>query len=369
MDEEKYIQGIEKTGFELEYKTADILMKNGWTVISNKYYIDDVQGSAREIDIIAYKVSTEKDVQIYTVLIISCKKSLEKAWVLLSKEKNEKDPNVDWTPITLWSNNPIIRLIINKFNWKDKYINSSKKLKESLFLPFKHIFAFQEIDIKKGSPQNDKAIFDSIVSSMKSQDYEINSLELRKKQEAVYNFNLLSIVDAPLYRIDYGASEKTIESIDSEIYISNYIINKKEVTSRINFIKFDNFQDCLRRYNALHLHNISYIEEFFNIYYKDCLKNQDKVNLLIEDFRHLVRWDIYSFLKKKFKIDYNDTKSIHIVWSSSDNSVILYINNMSDEDIINELNENEVIKSKISSALKETYQYEGAFSFEIDIPF
>ena len=37
MDEEKYLQGIEKTGFELEYATADILIKNGWTVINNKY--------------------------------------------------------------------------------------------------------------------------------------------------------------------------------------------------------------------------------------------------------------------------------------------------------------------------------------------
>ncbi len=47
---------LEKTGFGLEYTVSSILENDGWTVINNKYYIDDVQGSAREIDIIAYKV-------------------------------------------------------------------------------------------------------------------------------------------------------------------------------------------------------------------------------------------------------------------------------------------------------------------------
>ncbi len=369
MDEEKYLQGIERTGFELEYSTADILMKNGWTVISNKYYIDDVQGSTREIDIIAYKVSLEKDIQVYTVLIISCKKSLEKAWVLLSKEKNDKDPNVDWSPVTLWSNNPIIRLIINKFDWKKQYVNKSKKLMENLFTPSKHIFAFQELNIKSGSPQNDKAIFDSIVSSMKSQDYEINSLESRKKQDAIYNFNLLSVIDAPLHRINYGTPEKTIEAIDSDIYISNYIINKKEVTSRINFITYDKFQDCLKTYNSLHLHNTGYVEKLFDLYYTDCLKNRDKVKLLIKDFNNTIKWDIYSFIRKNLNSEYKHIKDISINWNFSDNSALLSIEDVFEDYIINQLNENPSIKSKISTALNKIYKYDGEFSFEVDIPF
>lgn len=34
---DKYIAGIKKTGFGLEYETAKLLMDNGWTVINIKY--------------------------------------------------------------------------------------------------------------------------------------------------------------------------------------------------------------------------------------------------------------------------------------------------------------------------------------------
>ena len=67
---------------------------------------------------------------------------------------------------------------------------------------------------------------------MKSQNYEIGSLEKRKKEEAVYNFNLISVVDAPLKRINYGEKDPEIEDINSDIYVGSYIINKKETVSR-----------------------------------------------------------------------------------------------------------------------------------------
>ena len=79
-----------------------------------------------------------------------------------------------------------IKLVIENYSWKDKYIKSSKNLSEELFIPDKHIFAVQELNSKKGTPQNDKAIFNSIVTAMKSQNYEIASLEKRKKEESVY---------------------------------------------------------------------------------------------------------------------------------------------------------------------------------------
>ena len=76
-------------------------------------------------------------------------------------------------------------MVIESYEWKDNYVKSSKYLYDKLFLPDKHIFAFQELNSNKGTPQNDKAIFNSIVTSMKSQNYEIGSLDTRKKEESV----------------------------------------------------------------------------------------------------------------------------------------------------------------------------------------
>lgn len=69
-----YAESIKSTGFILESKVSDFLSNHGWGVINNKYYIDDVQSVAREIDIIAYKATKVRDVLVYTTLIISCKK-------------------------------------------------------------------------------------------------------------------------------------------------------------------------------------------------------------------------------------------------------------------------------------------------------
>ena len=48
-------KNIEKTGYVLEFNVSSLLQKHGWSVINNKYYIDDVQPAVREIDIVGYK--------------------------------------------------------------------------------------------------------------------------------------------------------------------------------------------------------------------------------------------------------------------------------------------------------------------------
>ncbi|MBX9896091.1 MAG: hypothetical protein K2Y09_13110 [Nitrosomonas sp.] len=74
MSDNIYAKEIHKTGFVLEYKVSDLLRQAGWTVISNKYYEDDFEGSVREIDLLAYKVRKVQQVDVYTTLLISCKK-------------------------------------------------------------------------------------------------------------------------------------------------------------------------------------------------------------------------------------------------------------------------------------------------------
>lgn len=74
-------EGISKTGFVLEHKVASIFELSQWSVIHNRYYLDDVTEGQREMDMIAYKIHENKGVLIYTALIISCKKSDEFDWV------------------------------------------------------------------------------------------------------------------------------------------------------------------------------------------------------------------------------------------------------------------------------------------------
>ncbi len=74
MNHQAYVKAIYRTGFVLENRVAQLLKSAGWTVISNKYYEDDHSSTVREVDLIAYKVSHIQHFDVYTTLIISCKK-------------------------------------------------------------------------------------------------------------------------------------------------------------------------------------------------------------------------------------------------------------------------------------------------------
>lgn len=369
MTNDIYLNGVKETGFELEFLVSKILIKSGWTVINNKYYIDDVQGASREIDIVAYKVTSKNNIQIYTVLILSCKKSAENTWALLAKDKNIKDPNIDWTPVSLWSNQKAIKLIIENYDWKEKYVTSSAKLHDDLFSPSKHIFAFQELNTKTGKPKNDKAIFNSIITSMKSQNYEMASLEKRKKEESVYNFNLISVIDAPLIRVNYGGTQPKVEKISSDIYVGSYIIDKKETVSRVHFIIPSIFDSCLSTYNNLHDHNVAQSVEILESYYIDCLKDRKKVNLFKDKFNHELRWDVYTVIRDLRPAEKVKLHDVGVGWDKKKDCATIEVSGVYENKELNALNTNNKIKVTIAKALKEIYNYEGSFYFDSDVPF
>lgn len=100
---EEYKEGIRKTGFYLEYKVCRMLEQHKWRVISNRYYLDDVTNTDREIDIVAYKARRVEDIVFYTGLIISCKKSEENEWVFMTRDFDRSDPNINFYPCIIFN--------------------------------------------------------------------------------------------------------------------------------------------------------------------------------------------------------------------------------------------------------------------------
>lgn len=78
-DVEKLEYTINRTGFPMEYEVQKILEKHGWSVVSNKFYVDDIKKIEREIDLVATKRVMQDKVLCEVNLIISCKKS-ESGW-------------------------------------------------------------------------------------------------------------------------------------------------------------------------------------------------------------------------------------------------------------------------------------------------
>ena len=262
IDLTKLADSIKKTGFVLEHAVTELLGQHGWTVINNKYYIDDVHETAREIDIVAYRARLAQGIQFYTVLIVSCKKSEKNAWAFLVRDRDLNDPNIEWHPVSVWCNNKVLQFMVEEGRWREEYVSSQiNDLYPQIFEPSGHIFAFQEMDKKKCAVKNDKHIFNSISSLMKAEAYELSSLGKRKQDEAFYQFNLISVVDTELVKLHFKGHDVLPSETNDARFVINYMVNKIETGSRIHFVNYHYLDECLNYYDRLHAQNVKYFSD------------------------------------------------------------------------------------------------------------
>ena len=343
---ETYIEAIKKTGFVLENRVAQLLKVNGWTVISNKYYEDDYSNTVREVDLVAYKVSHIQHFDIYTVLILNCKKSESNVWALLARDLNLKDPNSDWRPMHTWTNDPALQYKLAETGCSIRYHDQATKagVGAALNMPEVEVFAFQELSKATGSlleqkkhklvkreaifassPKNDSAIFNSITSLMKAQAYEIGALANRKKTPSIYQFNLLTIADTELLRMHFREDDIICSPVHSEHYIGRYIINRRETFSRIRFIQSEAFGKELKNYGNLHEANCGWFAAECDAFYDGIMKDPKRTQVLIGAFRKetsdFIKWQVFSSGNKNF-----DTSTMNVEFSESAQEVLITVN-------------------------------------------
>jgi hypothetical protein len=367
-DNEKYAEHIRKTGFVLEFNVTKTLESHGWNVITNKYYVDDVQESVREIDLVAYKTSTLGKLSIYTALIISCKKSEENIWALLSRKPNHTDPNIDWNPRHVWSNDKVIDHMLSLKESKRNYENYLAENSLSFFSDKskRHIFAFQEMGKDSGKPKNDKAIFDSVTSLMKAQTYELNVLPERKGEasRSVYQFALLTVVGTDLICLDFNADEITPETVFEGTYVASYIVNKKHMFSRIHFLNPEILDAALTRYDQLHKANVSFYRKLSEDFYIDAVSDRDKREVFKEDFVSDLAFTLE--INTDFEPGWVKPDDIYMFWGNKGRQLYIYISGASTERI--EFLNNSELLDEVKKLLIQYYRYDGLFSFS-EIPF
>jgi hypothetical protein len=360
---------IGKTGFVLENRIAQQLKAARWTVISNRYYIDDAEETVREIDLVAYQATKLAHFDVYTTLIISCKKSETNAWVLLARDIDLKDPNSDWFPFHVWSNDKSLSHQLGLSGSARRYHDEAhgRGVKDALRTPEVEVFAFQEMNKVSAAPQNDRAIFAAVTSLMKAQAYELGALPQRKKSAAVYQFNLLSVVDADLVRLKFDASGIVSTPIMSEHYIARYIVRKRETFSRIRFLHANAVSDALPDYERLHRANCVWFNAESDAFFKDILQDTTRTNALIEDFRKEVAWSL-SWRLERNEQPAIESGSLWISWDAKKTLAKVYAPFGTEG--VRMLNEDEIARKRVAKALERIYRYVGDFAFkDDDIPF
>lgn len=364
MQLEKYVKQIEKTGFVLEARIAEMLRRHHWTVIHGRYYIDDVKGSVREIDLLAYKVKKIDGILYYTALIISCKKNEQNIWALLTKTRDNDDPNREWDPLQVWSNNKVLSFMLSN-DWEQDYIEKleMRGIYPTLMKAEVNLFAFQEMNRSTGKSQNDRAIFDATTSLMKAQSYEIKALPERKQTPTLYQFNLVSVFDGDLVRLHFSDEQITASERDSDVYIGNYIVDQSDTWSRIHLVRADTFDTVLDSYDGLHRFNYRYFSDLRNSFYDSAVSDFQRRSLLEEDFLSTIRWRVTYALSR-------DVSSMFLSYHAETDTLCVKINAQPQE--LDLLNEKEDLLALLRKTAKSVYRFSGDVRFseyDDDLPF
>jgi len=119
-------------------------------------------------------------------------------------------------------------------------------------------------------------------------------------------------------------------------------------------------------YDRQHQLNCAWFDELINDYFKAPLKDIDKSNVLLEEFRNVVYWDLLIVIKK-IGGGHLEKANIALGWDSALNCPRVEL--AESGAVIDGLNDNQGLKQFIKSALNKVYRYQGEFIFEENIPF
>lgn len=367
-------KAIEESGFPFENHVCMTLKSHGWIIIPNRYYIDDLKGIEREIDVLAYKYKHDhvENICYYTALIISCKKSSKCSWTFLTRYQDENDKNINYFPFNYLTDDDRLKYMTDaNLSLFEKLYKADNKIKGFFEFP-KAIISYQEFDGKHFS--ENKKIYDSLTTVIKALESEKSILKERKKDVGYhyyYSFHLLSLFDGEMKECLFGEDESvSCNDISYINYLNRHIVNNVESFYSVMFATKPILENMLYAYDALAEKNEQMFSVLISEFYNDIFKDDGKVQLF---------WGL--FVRKtarllSYYVSHNIKNDIEIKISTYEYSEgILFLdidyNINYDIDIIYQiLNKNESdIKIYIRKQLEEIYRFKGEFLFKSLLPF
>lgn len=355
---------LSKTGFLLEHEVAEAFRQAGWNVINNRFYVDDVDGKARELDLVIYKVNSNPAIEICTSLLVSCKKSEQDAFVFMSREKLKLEPNIDPWPIHYLTVQEPLRTYLDSANWKNDYIGKNTQLRSKIFEIKRLAFATQLISRSTAAAHNDKVIFESIATLMKALDHEMVKLPSRIKKKRLYVFNLITVVDAPIVDAQcVGERVEPVEVTDFK-YLSRYIVRKRDLAARIHFVTKSRLKSLVTEYSLLAEHDKVFFEAAVDLSYKSIKNNEAVRQYFAKQLSSILCWRInFSLQSGKYEQFKGD---IGLDYDSETKELVIRVPSYEDGAIQHLMQDNELI-TMVRRSLRKIALYAGEFRFEEDL--
>lgn len=357
---------LAKTGFLLEHLVAEEFKKAGWWTIGGRYYTDDVDGRARELDLVAYRAEKSGELEVVTAVLVSCKKDEETTWAFLTKQKPKHDPNFDWDPVHYWTDVQPLQTYLASDPWKNEYIKALGKLHDKSFRAVTDIFAFQQVSSLKVSSRNDKAIFDSIASLMKALDHEIAAVPARAKgRKRLYVFSLLTVVDASMVDVNYSGKQPVATEVEHITHLARYMVRKRDLSALVHFVRSDKLSQFVSAMSKFADLNAKHMASLTSTAY-EAIQWNDKVRAYFaERLKSRLAWNIARTFRKHSRSSLSVTE---VQLGFEDDRLNILVDILDDDDLAI-LNTDKSLKAETAELLKEVARYEGDFVFVGDLPF
>ncbi|WP_213434813.1 MULTISPECIES: hypothetical protein [Lysobacteraceae] len=366
----------------MEHMVTERFRANGWSVISNRYYVDDTDGKARELDLIAYRVFEVQGYEFVTTVLASCKKERTTTWAFLSRDKRGQDPNIEWQPVHYWTDIEPLRTFLSSSDWRSNYLESNRQAKAVTFNITRDVFAFQVIappgPRQGGSPEgtrkeaasrNDSPIFNSISGLMKALDYEIEAIPDRAAQRAfagkrIYLFRLAVIVDAPMVDVQHSEKTPNVVEIDQLLLLTRYMVRKRHLDAQVHFVGADKVDWFIGEMESLATYNSEHLHLLLNESYTSIASNRAVQNYFATVLRKRL---IHAFNYRLSSEGLKEGVSELFVMPDESGGIILEVD--VDDDTADFLNSDSRTRLLVEAALKQEARFTGSFQIRPDLPF
>lgn len=267
------IAALNATGFPFEHLIVRALQSHGWSVSSNRYYADDVDGRAREFDLLAWKTKALPECDVLTTVLVSCKKDEKNTWALMSRPAPPIELIPDGRPVHNWTNVEPLREYFKNVEWKGAYVDHMKEHVPGFFEPRRDIFAFQCISPggafqpqkgggaplqgKRATAANNR-MFDALESLFKAFDFEYGALEHRMKRPRVYQFNFAVVLDAPLVEVEFDNAEPVAREVDRALHLARYLVRRQPLSAHVHILRRDAFDGYLNNLDVVAIQNATF---------------------------------------------------------------------------------------------------------------
>jgi hypothetical protein len=382
MQAQDVLIAISKTGFPLEHDVSEAFRRKGWSIVGNRYYVDDVDGRARELDLIAYRANKVAGIEVVTSVLISCKKDAENTWAMLSRERNKNDPNINWCPIHQWTNVEPLRTYLESEEWEEGCKQILTKGHPAIFVVERDIFAFQIVSppgvpqktnpakgsagpVKQPAPQNDTPIFSSISGLLKALDFEKGALRERMaNRRRLYFFALAIVADVPLVDVQFGGSAPTVIDVKRRTHLAQYMVRKSHLSSLLQIVSKDELEAFVGQMDSLADTNAKVGANLLAASLAAIETSASVQGYFAKRLKPFLSLAINKFLRELASKERIGELGIG---SRFDGGIQFELD--LEEPLLKKLNDSEEIREEASRLLREIAGYKGPFEFVFNIPF